>query len=591
MQISSIDFYTNQLREAKENYKRLKSNLLLFSLIRLSVFLITGLAIYLLQSTPYVPLIIGLVGFGSFLFLVSHHANLKRKKIFQGNLIDINEKEIEFLESGKLSYANGVEFEEASHFYASDIDLFGEGSFYQLINRTSSIEGEKFLADILKENSIDDIFNKQESVKELSELAKWRQTYQAKVSLSGTSISQSAVVKWLANHQAIVPKIFYYLSIVFKVLSLIGIILYTFDVISYVPLIILFFTGLIISGVYIKKINHFSIHLSELKDVFASYSGPIQDIEEVEFDSIICKSIQSKIISSKSKASTKLKQFSGYLNALDQRNNILFVVLGNGFLLWDITQVYKIDTWLKENVKDIESWFNSISFFEAYNSLANYSFNHPNYVYPVLSDSKDGLIKAESLGHVLMSEKQRINNDFLIKDNNFKIITGANMAGKSTFLRTVSLSIVSANSGLPVCAKSYQYSPIKLVTSMRNTDSLQTDSSYFYSELVRLKMIVDAVDKEPYFIILDEILKGTNSKDKEMGSIQFVNRLSKSSSSGIIATHDLGLCEVEKSLNNIGNQYFDAEIKDNELYFDYTLKQGICQNMNASFLLKKMGIV
>ena len=165
------------------------------------------------------------------------------------------------------------------------------------------------------------------------------------------------------------------------------------------------------------------------------------------------------------------------------------------------------------------------------------------------------------------------------------------MAGKSTFLRTVSLAIVMANMGLPVCAEKFEYSPIKLITSMRTTDSLADDESYFFSELKRLKFIVEEIKSENYFIILDEILKGTNSTDKAIGSKKFVQKLVASNSTGIIATHDLSLCEIEKELSEIENYYFDAEIINNELFFDYKLKDGVCKNMNASFLLKKMEIV
>ena len=164
-------------------------------------------------------------------------------------------------------------------------------------------------------------------------------------------------------------------------------------------------------------------------------------------------------------------------------------------------------------------------------------------------------------------------------------------SGKSTFLRTVSLGIVMANTGLPVCASSFIYTPIKLITSMRTSDSLNDDESYFFSELKRLKFIVDQIQKDTYFIVLDEILKGTNSTDKANGSKKFIEKLVASNSTGLIATHDLSLCKVSDNYEEVNNFYFDAEIINNELYFDYTLKSGVAQNMNASFLLKKMKIV
>ncbi|MFT5214567.1 MAG: DNA mismatch repair ATPase MutS, partial [Patiriisocius sp.] len=196
-----------------------------------------------------------------------------------------------------------------------------------------------------------------------------------------------------------------------------------------------------------------------------------------------------------------------------------------------------------------------------------------------------------ALGHPLLKNENRIDNNFTINKEEFFIVTGANMAGKSTFLRTISLSIVMANCGLPVCATSFKYAPIKLITSMRTTDSLTEDESYFYSELKRLKFIVEEIKDTDYFIILDEILKGTNSKDKAIGSKKFVEKLSNSKSTGIIATHDVSLCALENEFAAVKNYYFDAEIIDNELHFDYTLKNGVCKNMNASFLLEKMEIV
>ena len=238
----------------------------------------------------------------------------------------------------------------------------------------------------------------------------------------------------------------------------------------------------------------------------------------------------------------------------------------------------------------VEKWFDTIAFFDALNSLGNFAFNHKGYAYPVLTEGNLTL-QSEAAGHPLLHPEKSIRNDIKINKEQFFIITGANMAGKSTFLRTVSLQIVMANVGLPVCASAVAYSPIKLITSMRTTDSLTDDESYFFSELKRLKFIVEEIQKDRYFIVLDEILKGTNSTDKAKGSSKFVERLVASKSTGIIATHDLSLCEVSQELPQIENHYFDAEIIDDELHFDYKFKEGICRNMNASFLLQKMEIV
>jgi DNA mismatch repair ATPase MutS len=258
--------------------------------------------------------------------------------------------------------------------------------------------------------------------------------------------------------------------------------------------------------------------------------------------------------------------------------------------LRDLRQVHNVEKWIDSYKTKVEDWINVIAFFDAQNTLANFAFNHPSYVFPEIKLDKN-VISAQNLGHPLLKVLQRVDNDFIIERQQFFIVTGANMAGKSTFLRTVSLSIVMGNMGLPVCASAFKYAPIKLITSMRTSDSLADNESYFFSELKRLKFIVDEIKNEDYFIILDEILKGTNSTDKAIGSRKFVHKLVSSKSTGIIATHDLSLCEIEKELPEVQNYYFDAEIIDDELFFDYKLQEGICKNMNASFLLKKMEII
>ncbi|MGB5459955.1 MAG: DNA mismatch repair protein MutS, partial [Eudoraea sp.] len=290
------------------------------------------------------------------------------------------------------------------------------------------------------------------------------------------------------------------------------------------------------------------------------------------------------------KVSQILKQFSGMLNAFDQRNNMIFGALANGFLLWDLRYAYSIEKWISVHGNSVERWLNTIAFFDSYNSLGNFAFNHPDYTFPEITKN-DLIIEAKNISHPMLDPAEGVTNNFKISKEEFFVITGANMAGKSTFLRTISLQIVMANMGLPVCATFLRYQPIKLITSMRTVDSLTEHESYFFSELKRLKFIIDSISDDQYFIVLDEILKGTNSTDKAIGSRKFIEKLVGSNSTGLIATHDLSLCEVAKSLEKVDNYYFDAAIVNDELHFDYKFKKGICQNMNASFLLKKMKIV
>jgi len=355
-------------------------------------------------------------------------------------------------------------------------------------------------------------------------------------------------------------------------------------------LFLILILGLAISTIFTKKITKLGNASSKMQSTFEQYNKLLQIVEETDFQSELLKNKKKQIIKEGEKTSTILKKFSKLLGNLDQNNNVFYLIFGNGFFLRGLATSYQIEQWISNHGHSAKTWFEVIAFFDAYISLGTFAFNHPHYTFPVLSDDEI-ILKAIESGHPLLGRELSVLNDFKIDSEQFFIITGANMAGKSTFLRTVSLQIMMANVGLPVCAKEVVYNPIKLITSMRTTDSLTDDESYFFSELKRLKFIVDEIKRDRYFIVLDEILKGTNSTDKAKGSRKFVEKLVRSKSTGIIATHDLSLCEVAQEFPQIENHYFDAEIIDNELHFDYKFKEGICRNMNASFLLKKMGIV
>lgn len=586
-----LEFYTLEKQSFEKELATLKKKLTVSSTLRLLVFISSVVGIYFFFRNTEIAVSIAVLGFVAFLYLVSRHTNLQYKRDLVKSLIKINTTEIKVLKRDYLSLEQGNEFIDSKHFYSYDIDLFGRGSFFQYINRTVTQEGKIKLANCLTANDTSIIKKKQEGIKELAKMPKWRQHFSAIASLVKVQHPAKAIIDWIHNYNPFFSGYLYFLPIVFSIISLVLIVLASLQVINAQIVILWFFVGLAISVSYIKKINKIYEDAGKAKDTFKQYHKLLHEIESTTFSSEILKEKQHNIQTESQKASLIFSKFSKYLDALDQRNNVIIAVLGNAFLLRDLQLVIQIEQWIQNYKSNIENWFKTISFFDAQNSLANVAFNHPNYVYPEIN-TKNEVIKTKKLGHPLLKESQCIANDFSIESQQFFIITGANMAGKSTFLRTISLAIVMANIGLPVCATSFQYNPIKLITSMRTSDSLADDESYFFSELKRLKFIVEEISSgENYFIILDEILKGTNSTDKAIGSKKFVQKLVASNSTGIIATHDLSLCEIEKELTEIENYYFDAEIINNELHFDYKLKNGICKNMNASFLLKKMEII
>jgi hypothetical protein len=583
-------FYKEEKDKLEIELKAVKNKLANLSILRLIVFLGTSFGIYFLFDTLRIVGVIGAVGVIVFGILLIKYLDAKESKILLITKIKINETEIRVLEGDFSFLKTGEEFIDPTHVYSNDIDLFGRGSFFQYINRTSTKQGAKELAKTITKNHILSIDKKQEVLKELSQKVAWRQHFSALASLVTTRYSTKEILDFIQNYSAVFSTIVSKLPTVFSLVSIVLIALVSFAIIPFSILILWVFIGLGITALFFKKTQEIYVRADKAKATFKQYYLLLQEIENRKFSSAKLQEKQQIIQSEKLQASVIFKQFSKILDAFDQRNNLLIAFVGNAFFLWDLRNAVQVEIWITNYKHTVKKWFEVIAFFDAQNSLANFQYNHPEYTFPKVQ-KQDAIIKAVGLGHPLLNSEKRIDNDFNIYDQEFFIVTGANMAGKSTFLRTVSLSIVMANVGLPVCAKSYIYSPVKLITSMRTSDSLADDESYFYSELKRLKFIVDTIDKDDYFIILDEILKGTNSKDKAIGSKKFIEKLVSSKSTGIIATHDVSLCELATDFSEIKNYYFDAEISNDELYFDYLFKKGVCKNMNASFLLKKMEII
>lgn len=585
-----LQFYKSQIAIYQNKIDVIKQKLLFFSLGRIAVYVTGVMGIYVYFHQIEITVIVAISSTALFLFLVSKHTDAKKQRDLFKALLKINEEEIKIASGDYHHKFNGLKYQDANHFYSLDIDLFGKGSFFQFINRTAIKEGTHTLAEALKANHTQHIEKRQDAIKELSKKPNWRQEYTAKGRLIEEETPTHIIVNWLKNYNPFLPRLIKWLPLIFIAISTTIIVLGILKIVPITYMVYWLLFGLAITGFSFSKVTKLAKYSTQVKDTFRQYALLLQLIESDTFSSKLLKEKQKKIILKGKKSSAIFTTFSKSLDALDNRNNMFFIILGNGFFLWDLIQSYKIEQWIVRYCNIIEDWFEVISFFDAYNSLGNYAFNHPEFVFPKISASKS-IINAQNLGHPLLAKNKRIDSDVNIENEQFFIVTGANMAGKSTFLRTVSLHIVMANVGLPVCAESSKYSPVKLITSMRTTDSLTDDSSYFFSELTRLKLIVDAIEKESYFIILDEILKGTNSKDKAIGSRKFVEKLVAGNATGIIATHDLSLCDIEKELDDVKNYFFDAQIINDELYFDYKLKKGICQNMNASFLLKKMNIV
>lgn len=583
-------FYKNRLQQYTAELQHEKRRSYVVALLRLVVFILLGLALYWYHQSAGQILLVFLIWIPFFLFLVSKSADISQKINKIKALIDLNETELKVLKGQYDFLPDGARFVNPKHAYSYDLDLFGKQSFFQYINRSNKKTAQQYLAKLLTENRTDGILKKQEAIKDLASRPEWRQNFLAVSRLVKNSLEPEKIVRVFRQHTYFTNALMFYGSLAFGTASVAILAAYYFDLISLKILTYWLIAGLSISGRFAKKMHHFGQELDLVMPSLSGYVKLLQLIENEDFKSKLLTERKQELQHKGHKAFELIHDLMRVYQQKEMTHNLIVKIIGNSLFLSDLMFSYRLEKRIKQYTGNLPVWLNTVDFFESYISLGNFAFNHPHYTFPKIIQS-DWQIQSKGLGHPLIPVSKRVSNDFEIKHHEFFIITGANMAGKSTFLRTVGLSIVMANTGLPVCAASYAYQPIKLLTSMRTDDSLQEETSYFFSELKRLKYIVTQIQNDDYFIILDEILKGTNSKDKAEGSQKFVERLTHSKATGIIATHDLSLCELAKVYPQVKNHYFDAKIINNELTFDYRFKEGIVQNMNATFLLKKMAII
>jgi len=385
-------------------------------------------------------------------------------------------------------------------------------------------------------------------------------------------------------------------SLLLIILPTISIVLFLITIVGFLPvgwLFIAISVNFIVSGFGIKKMIETHQQVNQAQAVLNKYAQLLLHIESEKFENPILSDLQKRLITQNQKSAGQvIKQIANYINYFENGVNLIAGLFLNGLVLWNLQFAFRIEKWRNVYKEEVFVWFEVISEFDALLSLANLAYNQPQYTQPKII-TEDFVLEAEDLGHVLLNEETRINNEVSFKGyGQLKLITGANMAGKSTYLRTVSINLILAMAGAMVCAKNFRFTPIPIYTSMRTKDSLQANESFFYAELKRLKMLIDTLSSgNKIFIVLDEILKGTNSADQHIGSEALIRQIIKLGGVGLIATHDISLGKLAKEYpKNLENQCFEIEIKNDELSFDYRLRKGINQNLNATFLMKKMGI-
>lgn len=588
--------YLRLKAEATQKLNLLKKQITTVSIARILSFLaiITSPYFFLDKSTPLL-VITASTGLISFFILIKYYQKLVQRRDYIIAIIKINTDELEALKHNFSIFDSGEEFINPNHFNSYDLDIFGRGSLFQYLNRTITGEGKKELASHLQELLLDSqkIFARQELIKELSGEINWRQNFLA-TGQTKINTKDEKVLLAFAEDLKIKPQTIKKLKWIVPILISIGIISI---IVSFIINNSTFFLLNIIIQAFFwtlhkSEIKEISIQFGKQVGLLQKYKHLIQEIENFNWQSDEGKNLAKKLSQNHS-AQAAINKLVRLMSQFDNRNNLFLAFILNLVFAWDLLYSIKFYNWQKQFGHEIKSWVNIIAFTDAINSFSNYHFNHPDFAFPEPIEGHFD-IETENLGHVLIQPEKCVRNNFkIIQQPSISIITGANMSGKSTFLRTIGTNLILAMAGAPVMASKMRFTPIQVFSNMRTTDSLFDDESYFFAELKRLQQILEYKAKgNKVLIILDEILKGTNSKDKLYGSQQFIKQLINKEGNVIIATHDLKLTELEAHYPDaICNYCFEIEIKNEQMHFDYKLRKGITEVMNATFLMKQMSII
>ena len=566
-------------------FLRKKSNYYVIG--KLISFILFLYILYITYKTPhYYTIAISVILFMIYIALVvldNHCINkidrLKRK-------ITICRNELNALKGDFSPFRSGDRFVDPEHEYTFDLDIFGKNALFNRLNRTITEKGETALSNkfIHLCQDEEEIKKNSEAIAELKQMVDWRISFLAKDFVPYNLLEVEVIQR---NDNFITKSILPYISVLLTlVLFILGVVNY----ISLVPFAIMFFLQLSIGLFSSKRLTYHGVKAERLQKEYQGYFYILKMLYHQNFSSEKINAIKNKLFSNKHNSQKAFYQLSKILNLIDQRNSPILFILLNGFFLYDLMLIRQIKSWNIKYYEYLDVWIDQIAEFDALLSLSIYAFNNPENVNAQIQNQTNLILNTEDIFHPFLANGKAIKNNFSLYRGDIAIVTGANMAGKSTFLRTIGVNYILACCGAPVCAKSFTFSIVTLFSSMRTTDNLSKDISYFNAELIRIEKLIRHVKTHHYtLIILDEIFKGTNSKDKLEGSVMFLHEISKYNVSGIVATHDLELSklEMEENESKFINFCFEIELSD-EIKYSYKIRKGVAQNLNASYLLSNI---
>lgn len=537
-------------------------------------------------------LLIGVVGF---LVLLKRHRAVGNERDMAHHVAFTNQDETARLKRQYLRPETGDQFANPTHAYTGDLDVFGKHSLFRLLNRTHTHEGQNRLANWLQTPSGPDVVRlRQQAAAELASQLDWRQQFEA-LAYGEEAIGRSpdALTHWATAETTPLPG---YLNIVRFLFPAITLGLFVAWLLGYVPGVAITAAlgvhGLVLSRTAARA-REVSDQTYEISVALRAFQGLFRQTETLTGDAVRLRAIRQALTVDGRPASEAVGQLAQLTEGLNYRRNPYFFLIFGVATLWDVQYLFRLEAWKKRHGSDIAHWLKALGELEALNSLAGFAYAHPTYATPDIADGQLTL-DITAAAHPLLPPGRSVANSLVLSGSGQTVlITGSNMSGKSTFLRTVGANVVLALAGAVVSAKAFGCSPVRVFTSMRTQDSLEESTSSFYAELKRLQTLIGLskqAESIPTMYFLDEILKGTNSADRHRGAEALIRQLHRTSASGFVSTHDLELGQLGDADGFVRNFHFQSDLHNGELTFDYKLRDGICESFNASQLMRAIGI-
>ncbi|MBO9201750.1 MULTISPECIES: MutS-related protein [Niastella] len=591
---STLAFYEEKVQHYTNALERLKPSVTAVAALRMACFAGFAWGVYkwisVHNSAWMIATVLLAIGFA---VLVRIAWRLNDRKALLEKLVFINTNELNVLQNKPNQFGDGNSFLSYGSI-AGDLDVFGPGSLYLLLNRTTTWHGTQLLARQLADPLLDAaaITSQQQAVQTLSTQRELGQLLTAHGLLNEEKEGNlNDIGSWLQQPHIIYGnrfiKVLRFLTPLYSTVFLIGW-LYTGNYAFLIPIV---FINWSIIGTYAKRIQQQHTLLGKKEAILNQYATILSHFAKVETgSSVLLKKEKTQAV----EAHQSVKKLSRLSAMFDQRLNLFVNIVLNSFFMYDIQCLWALEDWKHQHKDGFNEWIHSVGMIECLNSLATFAFNNPDYKYATINTETLAL-SATQLAHPLIPAEGRVANDcsFGVQEK-LVLVTGSNMSGKTTFLRTLGINLILAQCGAPVCAASFAFTPMVIRGSIRVSDSLQEHTSYFMAELKRLQQIIHFLQQQtvPVLILIDEILRGTNSEDKTHGSEQFIKKLVRYRCLTLFATHDLALSRLEDELpGQVSNYCFESTIRNGELLFDYTLQRGVAKNKNASFLMEKMEII